>query len=77
MFDPGEGFLVLKQSARDCFLRIGDYQSWYSTFPETVRFTLSESSLSTLYKVVYYIGSKGIFFPMRFYHWLSSIKFKI
>lgn len=73
-FDPGEGFLVLKQSARDCFMRIGDYQSWKSTFPETVRYTFANRSLPFLYRFVYVIGAKGFLFPLRFYRWLSSIK---
>lgn len=73
-FDPGIGFCVLKQSARDCFLRIQDYQSWYSTFPETVDLTLTDNSLPKLYKIVYSIGSKGYFAPLRFYRWLSTIK---
>ncbi len=73
-FDAGDGLMILKRSARDCFLRIGEYQCWYSTFPESVPFALSDNSLSTLYRVVYSLGSKGLLLPIRFYHWLSSVK---
>lgn len=73
-FDPGDGMLKLKQAARDCFLRSDDYALWKSTFPESVQYTLSDKTLPFFYRFFYAIGSKGFFYPLKIYRWLSSIK---
>lgn len=73
-FEQGTGILRLKQSARDNFLKIDDFEEWRRTFPETVDFTFSDRTLPVVYRYLYLLGSKGCFMPMRLYRWLSSKK---
>ncbi len=73
-FDPGDGILVLKQAVRDNFLGIDEYEEWASTFPETITFTTSDLTLPKAYRISYLLGSKGYFFVLRLYRWLSYLK---
>lgn len=64
--------------ARDSILKINlsnyEWSLWKKALPITTSFVIQDKSLPIVYRIVYFIASKGFFLPFKIYIKLSSLK---
>ena len=70
--DIEEGLIKFKITVRDFYImRDAYWKNWRNCYPEVVSWVMKEKRYKTLYKVCYYLATKGIVAPFRLYRILS------